>query len=312
MDEFKRHYHESSSLFPMLEGDDFELLKEDIALNGLLEPIVVHPDDGSILDGRNRHRACLETNTEVRVKVWERTGSEVAYVTSLNLHRRHLTSSQRAAIALDILPLLEIEAAKRYAKNVGRPRKNDGKISVDFVESSTARRHAASIMNTNPRYVSDAKKMQESSPELLEQVRLGELSIPRAKQVLVKIERRRNATWDADQINRKKMVEEGLSVVANKKSDNALISWADDNGFYVEIDRRSIWGNPFIVDEDGTRDEVIEKYRWYYGMKNSLWHRLPVLKGKVLGCWCYPEACHGNHLVELVQGYVQGGLDGNR
>ena len=63
--------------------------------------------------------------------------------------------------------------------------------------------------------------------------------------------------------------------------------------------KTSIWGNPFVIGKDGTRDEVMIKYRaWLLGNPELL-KKLPELKGKVLGCWCAPLACHGDVLSEL-------------
>jgi hypothetical protein len=68
----------------------------------------------------------------------------------------------------------------------------------------------------------------------------------------------------------------------------------------VRIDRRSIWGNPFVIGPDGTRHQVIEKYRAWIQTQPHLMAQVPMLKGKTLGCWCKPQACHGDVLVELV------------
>jgi hypothetical protein len=67
----------------------------------------------------------------------------------------------------------------------------------------------------------------------------------------------------------------------------------------VYIGRPSKWGNPFEIGKDGTREEVIEKYREWIIKKPALMNALSELKGKVLGCWCSPKACHGDVLVEL-------------
>ena len=61
----------------------------------------------------------------------------------------------------------------------------------------------------------------------------------------------------------------------------------------------SIWGNPFYVGRDGTREEVIAKYRAYLLGRPDLLARLPELKGRVLVCWCKPAACHGDVLAGL-------------
>lgn len=70
----------------------------------------------------------------------------------------------------------------------------------------------------------------------------------------------------------------------------------------VYIGRPSIWGNPFSIGKDGTRTEVIEKYRAYILSNPALLKQLSELRGKTLGCWCKPHACHGDVLVELLEG----------
>jgi len=69
----------------------------------------------------------------------------------------------------------------------------------------------------------------------------------------------------------------------------------------VYIGRPSKWGNPFKIGVDGTREEVIEKYRNYIQSSYLLDH-IQELKGKTLGCYCKPAACHGDILVELADG----------
>lgn len=64
----------------------------------------------------------------------------------------------------------------------------------------------------------------------------------------------------------------------------------------------SVWANPFKTGVDGAREEVLEKYRKYITMKISRKEvDLEELRGKVLGCWCKPNSCHGDILLELLQ-----------
>ena len=70
--------------------------------------------------------------------------------------------------------------------------------------------------------------------------------------------------------------------------------------FDVYIGRPSKWGNPFVIGRDGNREQVIEKYRAYVLANPPLLAAVkPELKGKVLGCWCAPQSCHGDVLAEL-------------
>ena len=63
--------------------------------------------------------------------------------------------------------------------------------------------------------------------------------------------------------------------------------------------KASKWQNPFVVGRDGTRDEVVEKFRQHLLSSAELLAAIPELKGKTLGCWCAPLACHGEVLAEL-------------
>jgi len=69
----------------------------------------------------------------------------------------------------------------------------------------------------------------------------------------------------------------------------------------IYIGRPSKWGNPFVVGKDGSREEVIGKYRDFILSNDSLLRDLPELKNKILGCWCSPKPCHGDVLKELVE-----------
>ena len=77
-----------------------------------------------------------------------------------------------------------------------------------------------------------------------------------------------------------------------------VVHWKKEP-YDIYIGRQSIWGNPFKIGPDGTRDEVIEKYRVWVKQQPMIMHSLKELKGKTLGCWCKPHACHGDVLVEL-------------
>lgn len=76
----------------------------------------------------------------------------------------------------------------------------------------------------------------------------------------------------------------------------------------IYVGRPGPWGNPFVMGRHGTRDGVIMKYRrWITGsdrVATALRANLHLLRGKRLGCWCAPAACHGDVLAELADAEV--------
>jgi N6-adenosine-specific RNA methylase IME4 len=92
--------HPLADLFPMLDQPDIERLADDICTFGQREPIWVLA--GQVLDGRNRQAACLFADIEPVYKAYQ-GDDPLNFVLSLNLHRRHLTESQRAMVAAKIV-----------------------------------------------------------------------------------------------------------------------------------------------------------------------------------------------------------------
>ena len=138
--------HPAANLFPMMGDAELWELAEDIGRQGLEDDIILH--EGLILDGRNRWVACERAGVEQRTAVWQSNGaSPTAYVISKNLHRRHLTPAQRAAIAAEALPMFEAEARERRHRDTER---------IPDHELGEAREKAAEQFDVNPRYIQDA------------------------------------------------------------------------------------------------------------------------------------------------------------
>jgi len=197
MSDATRESHPVANLFPLMVGDDFAALAEDVKSNGLLEPIWLHPD-GRVIDGRNRYKACRAVDVEPSFRTWSGEGSLVEFIVSLNLHRRHLTSSQRAMAALDAEPLMAEEAAERHSRaaveaNRRRAEPSQPERLLEDVPASQivdqpadpnerkSSHQAAKLLGTNRQYVSDAKNLKAERPDLAEQVKSGEMSLPEAK-----------------------------------------------------------------------------------------------------------------------------------
>ncbi len=93
--------------------------------------------------------------------------------------------------------------------------------------------------------------------------------------------------------------------------DSTLGPWELENDDDVYIGRqnrfqrrkRSLWANPYKLGKDGNRPEIMALYRDYIKSRikeDPETFDLSKLKGKRLVCWCTPELCHGDVLVELM------------
>lgn len=155
--------HPLCTLFPRLVGAEFDSLVDDIKANGLREPIVLH--DGLILDGGNRAAACDAAGVSPTYVAF--SGSNiVAFVLSANLHRRHLSPGQAAAI---------VAVAQDWAKaqTVGNPQ-------LRHVAQLDTAKDRADISGAGHRTQQRADKVAKADPELAKQVAHGVVTLPAA------------------------------------------------------------------------------------------------------------------------------------
>lgn len=156
-------YHPISTIFPLMEGEALDKLTQDIAENGLREPIVLL--DGKILDGRNRYLACQKAAIKPEFTTYC-GDSPLRYVLSLNLRRRHLTSSELSTVAVEALPWLEEEARKQQEATRAKPGEKIGSNVVAKLPPPTAgksRDQAATLVGVSARQISSAKAIKKKS-----------------------------------------------------------------------------------------------------------------------------------------------------
>ena len=153
--------HPLCTLFPRMDGVEFNELISDIKANGQREPIIVH--DGMILDGGNRWRACIEAGIEPHTMEFG-GGNLVDYVLSVNLHRRHLTAGQRGAIVASCQNWAE-------AQGIGKP----GKIA-----RLATRSDRAGLSGVSDGTQKMADKVAKADPELAKAVGRGETTLTKA------------------------------------------------------------------------------------------------------------------------------------
>jgi hypothetical protein len=116
---YEMKVHPAADALPMLDDDAAASLLEDIKAHGLRERIKIWIDQERetlwLVDGRNRTRAAAAAGLYVRSviewKMFEDDAEVARFVFSLNLERRHLSTSQRAMAGARLLPMFE-EAAR--------------------------------------------------------------------------------------------------------------------------------------------------------------------------------------------------------
>lgn len=157
-------FHEIADLFPMMGETDFKELVADIAAQGLLNAIITY--EGKILDGRNRYLACREAGVEPAYEDYD-GDDPLAYVVAQNLHRRHLTPSQRAMVVAGLADFTW-----------------GGNRSKAQICALKSRDEDADQLGVSPRSVDHASKvLRKGSPELIAAVKAGEVAVSKAAEI---------------------------------------------------------------------------------------------------------------------------------
>ncbi len=164
-------FHEYAGIFPLLEGREFSELCADIKANGQREPIWIY--EGKVLDGRNRFRACEAVGVVPRTAAY--TGDDaLAFVLSLNLHRRHLSESQRGMVAAKVANI-------QFGDFTGNQH-TEGSANLHTPQVSQSQ--AAEMLNVSPRTVAAAVKVRDGAvPELVRAVEAGRVKVSAAADV---------------------------------------------------------------------------------------------------------------------------------
>ena len=206
--------HPAAEIMPFMGEDEFNGLVEDAGKNGFQNAVKV-TDDQLLIDGRNRICASVVLEKDVHIEVFN-PSDPIQYVLSENLERRHLTSQQKAAIAIqaeDLYNLFAVQAKERRreagAKNLEAFKNGDSLVSekIHELENNLDPETAATIavemgdqvkpqpverrtdtklakaFGTNQNYVAKAKKVKDHAPELLPQVASGDVDLNQAAKV---------------------------------------------------------------------------------------------------------------------------------
>ena len=283
--ELKKHRY---NVFPEMQPEEFERLRSDIFVNGYdsKQPIWVY--EGAIIDGWNRYQACKALGVKPTFKDFEGSTLDAVQFIVRSNNRRDLSSSQRAAIAVeaeDLIAALKNEAAEKMLAGVvdgagGRGNKKENPVELIpqgfSPEQTKVRTQLAQTFGTNPRYVSDAAKIKAEAPEAFKEIKAGNKTITeykKEKKEEQRQEERRNIQRAADiqiKSNPKSVLVEPLSgnwyelgrhwLYCGDNRDSAFIeklpkaafAFADPpyNAEVDEWDSGFIWEQDYLINAD--------------------------------------------------------------
>ncbi|MDO9167569.1 MAG: hypothetical protein Q7U18_00515 [Methylobacter sp.] len=157
--------HPLCTYFPRMSDAEFISLKENIQINGQTHPI--YTLDGMILDGGNRYRALCELG--IAPVIIEYTGSNpTQFILSSNLHRRHLTQGQSAAI---------VSASQSWVN--AQAQDNNARLQdVAQLDSATSRAKQSGVGHRTQQLAD--KLVKEAPAELVKEVIDGKKSLNKA------------------------------------------------------------------------------------------------------------------------------------
>ena len=176
----KLEVHPAADLVPRMTDEEFQSLKESIATNGLIHPIIVH--DGKILDGRHRREACRQLDRDPPVEDIE-CDDPAKYVFGANLARRHLNQSQRALIAAGLAEMYKVDGIARRQANLKQSQAADV-LDLAHRDEGRSRDRAAEVLGISPALVQKATTvLNDGVAELADSVRAGDTKIEAAFEV---------------------------------------------------------------------------------------------------------------------------------
>lgn len=180
--------HPVANMMPYMSETELNALTLDIEKNGIIDPVVLFRKDGQdyLVDGRHRSTCCERLGIIPPFKYFEGDESSLLnFVISTNLQRRHLNSGQKAAICVEMLPVVEAQTRSGQSEKISAYRSGEA-VSSERVRSADI---IGSAMGVSGRYVAQAKRLFKENVELFEQVKSGVLSLSKAMSMLGKVEK---------------------------------------------------------------------------------------------------------------------------
>ena len=171
------------NLLPSLSETEFESLKQSIVSeHGQAVPIIVN-QNGIVLDGHNRFRACKELGIPVQylIRKFDDALEEKRFVIEVNLTRRHINDFERAEIGYT---LEGIEAEKAKLRQMqSRFNSATGKEAVTKRWKNTKQPSIRSASREDSR--SPLKQVTRTSKAIAKTVELSRATYERCKKIVI-------------------------------------------------------------------------------------------------------------------------------
>ena len=168
-DQLRPHEHTELPPLSALAG---AALETDIGIRGIVEPLEITAD-GVVLNGRERLAAAQRLgHNQVPVRIVN-PADETEHVILAALQRRHLSASQRAALALELDRYRELKAEAEQRRRQNLRQHTDG---AELPPRGKTRDQVAAWAGVSARTVQDAATVQHHDPDLFEKVKAGELA----------------------------------------------------------------------------------------------------------------------------------------
>lgn len=188
--------HPEAALTPSLRPREYAAFVAEIAERGVGTPVEITAE-GTVLDGHERLRAARELALDAIPVRLVSPPDERSYMLRAALARKHLSASQRAALALE---LEEIDRRREEARRRQRANlRQNAEAATLPPRGESTRERAARIAGVSPRTVQDAETVRQLDRDLFEQVRAGSLKANQAAE-RVRRERRDRALAPADDL----------------------------------------------------------------------------------------------------------------
>ena len=171
-------FHDAANIFPMIDDDSFASFLEDIKAHGVREAVKLL--DGMVIDGRNRYKAARDLGIPCPTEDIE-TDDPVAYVLSMNRHRRHLKPSQLATVAARAREFYDKAAKERMRAGGGDKKSGVVSLPHPIEDQSKSRDAAGKAVGVSGSLVDRGTKvLKQGTPELIKAVDEGRLSVTAA------------------------------------------------------------------------------------------------------------------------------------